>query len=483
MAITRRGTKLYFAASAVAMGCSAIRYVVFARILGPKELGLAATLILTAGCLDIITDTGSDRFLIQDADGGDAGALAMVHLVTVIRGVLTAAVLLGGSSLLAAFYGFPGLRMGFVALAIYPFINGFQNADMRRQQRDHDFRAEGVSVIIAELVSIGVAVWAALAFHNFYCVVIALAVRAAVFVPLTHLTAKAKYRIAFARPYAAKLGRFGGPLILNGLVTFFGVQGDRLVVANRLAITELGLYSAVSMLGYYPTMMVSRFLVGIQMPMVSRSRESPGEQDAVLDAVAGDTILLAVGAAAGFLLVTPFVLVPLYGARFAQSTMVIGLVGLLQAWRLLRFWPTTVALGIGRSVPIMVSATIRLVALPISLVATALGYGLVGIVSSFILGEVIACAINLAMINGPLSRRTFADFDRLGLMLGCTAAVIACASATSPVRIGVAAAISLIVAGAIFVRERRNLARWVTMTRRFALGMRRALPLRVRPST
>jgi O-antigen/teichoic acid export membrane protein len=471
------------AGSVVAMGCSAIRYLVFARILGPKELGLAATLILTSGALDIITDTGSDRFLIQDPDGGDPDALAMVHLVMVIRGFLTAAVLAGGSALIAAFYGFPGLRMGFVALAIYPLINGFQNGDMRRQQRDHDFRAEGFSTIVAELSSIGVAIAAALILHNFYCVVVALGVRAMVFVPLTHMTAKASYRIKFARPYAAKLSRFGGPLILNGLVTFFGVQGDRLVIANRLAITELGLYSAVSLLGYYPTMVVSRFLVGIQMPMVARSRESPATRDAVLDAVAGDTLLLSIGAAAGFLLVTPFVLVPLYGSRFAQSTMVIALVGLLQAWRLLRYWPTTVALGIGKSLPIMISASARLLALPLSFAATALGYGLVGIVSSFILGEVFACAINLALINPHLSRRIFAGFDRLGLMVGCSGALIACASATSPVRGGVAATISLIVGCVIVVRERRNLGRWVAMTRGVALGMRRVLPLRFRAST
>jgi O-antigen/teichoic acid export membrane protein len=482
LSTTRRGTKSYFASGVVAMACAAVRYLVFARILGPHELGLAATLILTASFLDIITDTGSDRFLVQDENGGEPGALAMVHMVLVIRGVLTAAVLVAGSSLIAAFYRAPNLQMGFVAMAAYPLINGFQNADMRRQQRDHDFRAEGVCVIAAELVGICVAVASAVILHNFYCVVLAFIARALVFVPATHLTAKAPYRIAFVKPYAVKLTRFGGPLILNGVLTFFGAQGDRLVIANRLAVTELGLYSAVSLLAFYPTAILSRFLLGIQMPLVANARQTPGAEGAALDAVAGDTTLLSIGAAAGFALVTPFVLVPLYGARFAQSTTVIVLVGVLQAWRLLRFWPTTVALGIGRSMPVLISAVARLVALPLSVAAMALGYGMDGIIASFIFGEVVACVVNLVMVNAALPRALLADFDRLGLMAACGGAIYACARATSPVQIALAAGLSVVVAGVTIARERRCIARWVKMSARFAADMTHNLSLRFRAS-
>jgi O-antigen/teichoic acid export membrane protein len=465
------------------MACAAVRYLVFARVLGPHELGLAATLILTASFLDTITDTGSDRFLIQDASGGEPAALAMVHVVLVVRGLLTASVLVGGSALIAAFYNTPTLQLAFVAMAIYPLINGFQHADMRRQQRDHDFQAEGICSTAAELAAIGVAVWSALTFHNFYCVILTFITRAIVFVVATHLTAKAPYRLGFDRDFAAKLGRFGGPLMLNGVATFFGLQGDRLVIANRLSSTELGLYSAVSLLAFYPMAAMSKILMGIQMPMVARSRESPAAREAVLDEVASDTTLVSMAAAIGFFVVTPFVLVPLYGARFAQSTTVIGLVGVLQAWRLLRFWPTTVALGIGRSFSVMVSTTVRLVALPLSLGCLALGYGLVGIIWSFIFGEVIASAVNVAMVNRAIGRKLVRDFDRLGLMLGCTGVIYAAARASGAVGIAFALAAAAGLAGVIFLRERANIHRWLALANGVLGGMLRRLSGRLRPST
>jgi O-antigen/teichoic acid export membrane protein len=475
--------RIYFTGSLVAMACAAGRYMVFARILGPHQLGLAAILILTTSFLDTVTDTGSDRFLVQDSDAGEPSTLAMVHLVLVLRGVILTTVLAGGSTLIAAFYNTPTLQIAFVALAAYPLIFGFQNADFRRQQRDHDFRSEGLCTTTAELAAIGAAVWSAFALRNVYCVVVTFVVRALVFVIASHLTARAPYRVKYSRPVAIKLGKFGGPLMLSGVSLFFGLQGDRVVIANRLSATELGLYSAVSLLAFYPVSVVSRILMGIQIPLVARARLAPATEGAVLEGVAGDTTLLSLAAAAGFFIVTPLVLVPMYGARFAQSLPVIALVGVLQAWRLLRTWPTTIALGIGRSVSVMASTTARLVALPLSLGAVALGFGLVGIIWSFIFGELVACVVNLVMVNSALSRKILADFDRVGLMLGATAILFAASIAKGGLEIGLISAAALALAAVTFVRERANIARWTALAAGFAGTVRRRLPGRLRPST
>ena len=65
----RRGARAYLAGSIVAQGCALGRYTLLARLLGPEQLGLAATLILTQQFFESLSDSGADRFSIQDKDG------------------------------------------------------------------------------------------------------------------------------------------------------------------------------------------------------------------------------------------------------------------------------------------------------------------------------------------------------------------------------------------------------------------------------
>src|SRR5689334_8515196 len=76
----RRGTKSYLAASLVAQASALARYVVLARMVGPTELGLAATLILTAQFFESISDTGADRFIVQDATGDTPATQGLVQV-------------------------------------------------------------------------------------------------------------------------------------------------------------------------------------------------------------------------------------------------------------------------------------------------------------------------------------------------------------------------------------------------------------------
>src|SRR3546814_13879063 len=76
--------------SGVAQICALARYTILARLLGPEQLGLAAILILTAQFFDSVTDSGSDRFLVQDHAGSVPALLRLTHLVSLGRGLLIA---------------------------------------------------------------------------------------------------------------------------------------------------------------------------------------------------------------------------------------------------------------------------------------------------------------------------------------------------------------------------------------------------------
>jgi O-antigen/teichoic acid export membrane protein len=400
----------------VAQVCALVRYTVLARLLGPEQLGLAATLVVTAQFFESISDSGSDRFLIQDLEGDSIRVQRFVQLLLASRGVLVAACLICFSGLLATFYGAPALAPAFVFLAAAPLIYGFLNLDMRRLQRHNDFQVEGVALLLSESASVLVTVIAAFATRDFTAIIYGLVTRSLVVVIVSHAMAKRRYGLGFAKEVAVRLAGFAAPLMLNGLLVFFGSQGDRLLVAKRLGAAELGHYSAVLLLIYYPSGILLRYLTAMHLPKVAASRSDPAAYNRAVDAVAGQALLVGILMSCGFTAVGPTAIAVLFGGKFVLPTLTICLVGVLQSVRFIRLWPNTVALGIGRSGIVLANNIARMIGLPAALAGASLFSGLPGMLVGLIGGEFAALAAALVMLSRQGVRPRPYDFDRFAIV-------------------------------------------------------------------
>ena len=340
---------MFFVAILVAQVSALLRYILLARILGPEELGLAATLTVTSAFFDMISETGSDRFLIQDRDGDTPPVQGLVQIVYLCRGFLTATALVVSAYPIALFYHSPRLAAGLALLALPSIINGFLHLDVRRVQRDHDFQAQAVVTLVAEvgaLVATGVAAWLT---HQFTAVIFGLVTRALLATTLSHLQAKRPYRLKWDRAAARRLAHFAAPLTINGFLLFIVSQSDRVIVGNQLGLTALGKYSAMMLLIYYPTTMVSSYLHGIYIPIIAAHRDDLAERGRASDGLGGLTVLLGLAMVVGYAALAPTIAPAIFGHRFAQPALLVGMVGALQIARFLLSWPTTAALAIGRS--------------------------------------------------------------------------------------------------------------------------------------
>jgi O-antigen/teichoic acid export membrane protein len=421
---TRKGARAYFAATVVSQVGALVRYAILSRLLGPSQLGLAATIILTAAFFESVSDSGGDRFLIQSREGDSPRVQGLVQLMLTIRGGGVAALLVLLAWPLAALYGTPPLMAGMMVLAISPLIGGFIHLDMRRMQRHNDFRAESVNVIVCEVVMTTVTTVAAYFLRNYTAILYGIIARSLSTVIISHIMARRPYQLAFSAPHVKTLAAFAWPLMINGSLLFLGGQGDRVFVGSRLGPTELGLYSVVTLLAYYPTMTLGRYMSGVHLPKIAAGRLLPANADDSVDVLEGQTILLAIIMMVGFAFTAPLATIVLFGARFAQSGLVVSLIGALQMCRFVRLWPTTVALAYGRSGVIMTTNLIRLVAFPAAFVMSSLFGGIAAIALGFILGELLAQAVGLAMISQdsriPVSR----GVNRMLVFAAATAVVI-----------------------------------------------------------
>ena len=465
----RKGGKAYFAATLVAQTSALARYVILARLLGEEQLGLAAMLILTAQFFDSISDTGSDRFLVQDADGDTHMMQRVVQLALAARGLLIAIALALFSGLLAGFYNQPDLRWALIAIGLAPLIGGLVNLDMRRVQRESDFRPESLATVVSEIVSLVATSVAAIVTHDYTAVIYGLVLRALAQVAISHLTAKRPYAWGFRASEARRFSIFAAPLFLNGLLLFVGSQGDRVVIGSSLGPAALGHYSAVLLLILYPTSVASRFMTGIHLPQLAASRLSPETLDTARLRLGSHTLILSAGMLVGFTLVAPIAVPFLYGARFAQPLQLIALVAVLQATRFMRFWPNTIAVGSGSSMVVMLSNVARMVGLPAALMAFYQFRTLEGVISGFIFGEFVALSVALMLLKRG-RQVEWREFRRVGYILALSTMIVAAAWA---VQTGNALAGQLLSLGTLVVSSGILVAERATLLETYAFIRRR----------
>ncbi len=462
----RKGGRLLLVGNGVAQACALARYTLLARLLGPEQLGLSVTLILTAQFFDSVSESGSDRFLIQDRHGDEPRAQALVQLLSVVRGFVIAGLLLVLARPIAGFYREPILAAGLMGLAIAPIITGFFNFDLRRVQRHNDFGREGLAMMVAEVTSLAATILAAWVTRSYIAALVGLTVRAVAMVAVSQLTAERPYRIGYAPEHAKRLATFAAPLMVNGLLLFLTSQGDRLLVGRQLGVSDLGKYSAVLLLIYYPSMMLMRYFHTMQLPLVAAAGATRDGLMRAIDDMASAALLLSLAMAAGFAVVAPIAVPLLFGHVFAQPVIVIAAIGALQVCRFIRIWPTTAALAAGKSGAVLAANLARLIAFPAAAAGVWLAGGLFGLTLGFAAGELVGVGIAVAITNRALGLPLMLDAGRVAaLTLGCTAimATAWCVDRMTAATALSAAAVTAVLLGAIAWRERDTIARLMAM--------------------
>lgn len=466
----RKGAAAYLAASVVSQGAALTRYVILARMLGPEELGFAAMLILTSQFFESVSDTGSDRFLIQDKDGDSPVMQRFVQMVMVGRGVMIATLLVLSSHLLSLFYNAPSLTPAIIAMGLAPLVMGLMNMDLYRVQRAGNFKPESIAIIVGELCGLAGTVVAATLTHDHTAVIYGFVARAIGMVLVSHCTAQRRYGWGYAKAEGLRFSRFAAPLALNGLMLFAGSQGDRLIIGSHLGPAALGQYSAIMLLIYYPTSAIAKFLINFHLPQVAGNRETPAVFAKEIDLLGGRSLLLGAAMAAGFTVVGPLVAPLLYGPRFAQPAQIFALLAVLQGLRFLRLWPTTIAIATGRSGILLANNIARMVALPAAIGANMIWSGLETILYVFTAGELLAIVVALALLSRDGWTSPRLEFARTSLFLAISGLILGWAwawQARSLVAALVLIVLSALVLGATVRRE------WPTIANARGFVMRR----------
>ena len=328
-------------------------------------------------------------------------------------------------------------------------------------------------MLAGEIVGLFATVIAAILTHDFTAPIWGMVARSIAMVLTSWVKAERSYEAGYSAEHARRLAVFSTPLFANGLLLFLAGQGDRLLIGNRLGVAELGHYSAVLLLIYYPSQVVSRFVQAMHLPLIAGARDDIVERQKRIDNLAAQASVMAVAQVVGFALVAPIVVPLLYGPAFRQPVFIIALIGILQASRFIRLWPTTEALAIGRTGIVLSNNIIRLVAFPSALLGLAWIGGLVGLTIGFTVGEVAAMVVAVILSNRALQVRWSADLSRVfAFVLCCGSVAFSAWALTVNVLAGAIGGVAtLSILTGIVVLERRLLGQVALIFRRQLSGL------------
>jgi O-antigen/teichoic acid export membrane protein len=99
-----KGRSLAWAVPVLAEAAALGRSVAFAWVIGPEELGRAMMLALTVRLVEMASDVGADRLLVQARDGYCPRLQADLQGALVLRGIAGALLLICASPILAMLF-------------------------------------------------------------------------------------------------------------------------------------------------------------------------------------------------------------------------------------------------------------------------------------------------------------------------------------------------------------------------------------------
>ncbi len=368
-----------------------LRNILVARAIEPEEFGVASAIAISVSFIEVLGGLEIGRFLTRKHGADQRAWLAISHSITMFRGFLTAFLIVIFSGVIANFMALPQFAWAFAMMAVVPIMRAFTNNSHWMEQKNLNFRPFVICQAVPQIVSLCLTLPILYQFPDFRALLFLSMINAAVFVILTHLVRTQNYELKLNRLKFAELWRYSFPLWVDGLLMFWVLQGERVIVSREFGPEWLGVYSAAFMLTWTPAAIASRFSQSIGVPYFSKQLHAgvdykDGEYTMVTIVVA-----LAIGFSWSVSLAGGVILTWLFGASYAVPFLLMGLLGLHYALRILRASPTVLFLAVGETKHIAQANLIRGSGVIFAWIGAVLTDSIYSIFIVSVIAEFLAC--------------------------------------------------------------------------------------------
>ena len=379
-----KGSALLSVGQVISQLSSLVRNILIASIVSPNDFGISSIFILVSTFLEMTSNLSLDRFLIQSSNGDKKRFQETAHFLLAIRGIIIFCILFVSSKLISEIFSIPEIYMSFYLLSFIPLIHGFFHLDARRFERHMNFKPnviiEATSHILVLLLTWPIANW----LGDYRAMLLLLFLRILLLVIGSHFISVRKYRWTIDIKYIKQFFSFGWPLLINGLLIFLILQGDRIAIASAKKIfgvsytmEDVGYYSIAFMITMIPSIMVVKVLSPVMLSVLSKF--SKDDINFNINFNIFSQILMSIGIIFSFILIIfgPFFLSLIFGIKYSSSNQYIPFLALMWMLRMFRSLLSQSAIAKGKTKIIMNSNLIRICYLPLIVLVIAFNKSIV----------------------------------------------------------------------------------------------------------
>jgi len=381
---------LLFAGFGMAQALSFARNALLGHALSPRDFGIAASITLLLQMLEMLSDLGHDRLIVQAADGDRDDFLATTHAILLARGFTLAVIIFAVAPYAATFFSIPEAQGAFAMIALVPLIKGFTHMESRRAQRRFDNRPQLLIEVLPQAIALAATLPLLKIFPGYEAVVALSLIQAFSSIAIARILAGTPYQIAFRRDVAEQLVRFGWPILMSALPLIAVFQGDRAIIGRLAGVEALAAYSAAFMITMVPGLVAARAGHALMLPVFAAALREKEQLQRSFAVMAEATSVLAAMYLSLFIIAGGRLLTIAFGPAYHGLDGVVAWLAAMWAMRMLQAVPGMALMAAGETKPFLIAGLIRASVLPIVFHRAAHGASLEEIAAIGCIGEALS---------------------------------------------------------------------------------------------
>jgi O-antigen/teichoic acid export membrane protein len=354
--------------------------VVLVRLLGPRNIGLAAEALVFTQLAFLFSDVGLGAVLIQRKTLSDLDR-STAFWTSAMVGLVISLVVVALAGPIAALFGTTEVRPLVAVLSLYVLFTSLGVVPEGLLSRDLRFRTLELRTAAASVAGAALAIAVAALGYGPWAIVIQLVGGAAVSSFLLWLNVGWWPRLTYSRQSLRDLAGFSGYVFGKGLFSYLHRNADNFLVGRFLGATKLGAYSIAYDVMQWPLTALSVPIWNVFYPAMARIRE-PRRIGDIWIRVTRLAVVITAPSFLGMMVVAPDFVTVVFGSRWQSVIPVLRIlcyVGLIQSLTILC---GNVLLVLDRAATLFWLSAVGSVAM-VGAFAAGLHWGLVGVSSTY----------------------------------------------------------------------------------------------------
>lgn len=242
--------------------------LILARVLLPEDFGIIAIATLMIGFIQILSETGSMQYLLKVDTLDEEKTNTSFTINLILKGSIAVALALS-ASLVASFYGDPRLTPIILSLTGIFVLNSLRNPGIAFLRREQNYVNIVKMSIFAKIISVGVAITAALTLQNYWALVLGQLTNSSLMLVGTYIVHPHRPKLTLKN--AKEQWQFSGWIIPQSIFGYARTQLDTFLVSATFGQSELGSYHTMKYIAYIPS---AHIILPVIQPFLVEQRKT-----------------------------------------------------------------------------------------------------------------------------------------------------------------------------------------------------------------